>query len=411
MFLFNYILCILLLSSTVFGQVLEKGFAFKRHKQKSTTVPFKLVNNLIIIPVFINNSDTLRFILDTGVQSVLLTELSAGKTLHLNYVRKVRVQGLGLGAEVEAFQSYGNNFYFSGIEGKNVDMLILKEDIFFLSSKLGLQVHGLIGYDIFKNFIVEIDYDSEVLILHNPLRVNRKKLKGITLPLTIENTKPYLNASIVQDDSSKIAVKLIVDTGASHSVSLDRTDSSKIKLPNQTIESYLGKGISGDIKGKIGRILGLQVGNFQLLDIPASFPDSIYTKNVSGLAHRNGNLGADILRRFHVIFDYANQQLILRPSQRYKEPFNYNMSGIDVGTPMPGFPLYVISGVTTESPAHKAGLQTNDQIIAIDGNNVTKYTLNDILELFQSKPNKKIKLTVLRDTQTVKTTIVLKRPI
>ena len=34
-----------------------------------------------------------------------------------------------------------------------------------------------------------------------------------------------------------------------------------------------------------------------------------------------------------------------------------------------------------------------------------------ILELFQSKPNKKIRLTVLRDTQTVKATIILKRPI
>ncbi len=411
MLFFKYFFCLLFLSTSVFGQTLEKGFAFKRHRQKSVTIPFKLVNNLIIIPVFINDSDTLRFILDTGVQSVLLTELGVGNSLNLNYIRKIRVQGLGLGTDVEAFQSYGNRFEFSGIEGKNIDMLILKEDIFFLSSKLGLQVHGLIGYDIFKDFIVEIDYDRTLLTLHNPLRVNRKKLKGIILPLTIENTKPYLNASIVQDDSTKIDIKLIVDTGASHSVSLDRTDSSKIKLPHQTIESYLGKGISGDIKGKIGRILSLQLANFQLLDIPASFPDSIYTRNVSGLGRRNGNLGADILRRFHVIFDYPNKALMLRPSQKFKEPFNYNMSGIDLGTPMPGFPLYVISGVTIASPAYEAGLQTNDQIIAIDGNNVARYTLNEILELFQSKPNKKIRLTVLRDTQTVKTTIILKRPI
>jgi C-terminal processing protease CtpA/Prc len=112
-----------------------------------------------------------------------------------------------------------------------------------------------------------------------------------------------------------------------------------------------------------------------------------------------------------VIFDYQSKQLLLRPSQQFKKPFNYNMSGLDVGTPLPGLPLYVIAGVTTHSPAHEAGLQQNDQIMTIDGTNVSQYTLNDILELFQSKPGKKIKLTVMRNATTVKAVIILKRPI
>lgn len=396
---------------TLCGQILEKGFTFKRSRQKSVIIPFKMVNNLIIIPMFINGSDTMRFILDTGVESVLITELTKRDSLNLLYVRKINIRGLGLGEEIEAFQSYGNNFEFSDIVGKNIDMLILKQDIFFLSSKLGMEVHGLIGYDIFKSFIVEIDYDRQLLTLHNPARVKRKKLKGVVFPLSIENTKPYLHASITQDDSSQIDVKLIIDTGASHSISLDRTDSSRIKIPLQTIETYLGKGLSGDIQGKIGRILALKLADFQLKDIAASYPDEIYTKNVAGVGHRNGNLGADVLKRFHVIFDYQSKQLLLRPSQQFKKPFNYNMSGLDVGTPLPGLPLYVIAGVTTHSPAHEAGLQQNDQIMTIDGTNVSKYTLNDILELFQSKPGKKIKLTVMRNATTVKAVIILKRPI
>ena len=406
-----FIFIFLLLPITLCGQILEKGFNFKHSRQKSVTIPFKMVNNLIIVPMFINGSDTMRFILDTGVESVLITELTQRDSLNLLYVRKINIRGLGLGEEIEAFQSYGNNFEFSGIVGKNIDMLILKQDIFFLSSKLGMEVHGLIGYDIFKSFIVEIDYDKQLLTLHNPARVKRKKLKGVVFPLSIENTKPYLHASITQDDSSKIDVKLIIDTGASHSISLDKTDSSLIKIPLQTIESYLGKGLSGDIKGKIGRILALKLADFQLKDIAASYPDEIYTKNVVGVGHRNGNLGADVLKRFHVIFDYQSKQLLLRPSQQFKKPFNYNMSGLDVGTPLPGLPLYVIAGVTTHSPAHEAGLQQNDQIMTIDGTNVSQYTLNDILELFQSKPGKKIKLTVMRNATTVKAVIILKRPI
>lgn len=406
-----FIFIFLLVPITLCGQILEKGFTFKHSRQKSVTIPFKMVNNLIIVPMFINGSDTMRFILDTGVESVLITELTQRDSLNLLYVRKINIRGLGLGEEIEAFQSYGNNFEFAGIVGKNIDMLILKQDIFFLSSKLGMEVHGLIGYDIFKSFIVEIDYDKQLLTLHNPARVKRKKLKGVVFPLSIENTKPYLHASITQDDSSQIDVKLIIDTGASHSISLDKTDSSLIKIPLQTIESYLGKGLSGDIKGKIGRILALKLADFQLKDIAASYPDEIYTKNVAGVGHRNGNLGADVLKRFHVIFDYQSKQLLLRPSQQFKKPFNYNMSGLDVGTPLPGLPLYVIAGVTTHSPAHEAGLQQNDQIMTIDGTNVSQYTLNDILELFQSKPGKKIKLTVMRNATTVKAVIILKRPI
>ena len=39
-------------------------------------VHFKLENNLIIIPVQINNSSTLNFILDTGLKNTIITELN-----------------------------------------------------------------------------------------------------------------------------------------------------------------------------------------------------------------------------------------------------------------------------------------------------------------------------------------------
>jgi hypothetical protein len=395
----------------LFGQILEKGFFFTRSRQKTVHISFKMVNNLIILPLFINGSDTMRFILDTGVQSILLTELTQSDSLNLHYIRKIHIKGLGLGEDMEAYQSYGNLVEFSGVVGKNIEVLILKDDIFFLSTKLGMQVHGLIGFDIFSKFVVEIDYDKMLLTLHNPTKVKRKKFKGTHIPISIENTKPYIYGSIVQDDSSKIDVKLIVDTGASHAISLDRNTTNRIKLPKQTIDSYLGKGISGDIQGKIGRISALQIANFQLYDLIAAYPDEIYTKNVYGVANRNGNLGADILRRFHVVFDYPNKELILEPSKKYKEPFHYNMSGLDVGTPMPGFPLYVIVGVTVDSPAEVAGLQKNDQILIINGNYANQYSLNEILELFQSKPGKKIKITVRREDTLLKTVIILKSPI
>jgi hypothetical protein len=394
-----------------FAQTQQKGFAFTRKSQKSVTIPFKTVNNLIIIPLFINGSDTLHFILDSGVQTALLTSLEYGKMLSIHGAKTIHIRGLGDGEPIEAFQSYGNRFELRDILGVNVDMLVLKKDIFFLSQKLGLPVQGLIGYDIFKHFVVEIDYDDRLLTLHNPKKYKIKKKKGKILPISIENTKPYLKAKIIQEDSSQVNVKLIIDTGASHSISLDQSDSSHIILPQKTMDAFLGKGLNGDIQGKIGRLLALQIDNFMLQNPVSAYPDKTYTKNVQGVANRHGNLGADVLRRFHVVFDYQNVRIILKPSKKFKEPFNYDMSGIDVNTPLPGFPLYIIANITESSPAYVAGLKKDDQLVAIDGRNAADYSLNDIIMMFQSRHGKKIKITVKRNDQTVKTTLILQRVI
>ena len=52
------------------------GFLFDNPKRKSMYVDFKLISNLIIIPVSINGSDTMNFILDTGVKDPIITKLN-----------------------------------------------------------------------------------------------------------------------------------------------------------------------------------------------------------------------------------------------------------------------------------------------------------------------------------------------
>jgi hypothetical protein len=393
------------------AQVFEKGFSFVKDR-KVAALPFKLVNNLIILPVFVNGSDTLHFILDTGIKTALLTSLGESDSLSLHTVKKVSIQGWGNGEALTAWQSYGNTFNFSNAYiGKNIEMYVLESDIFSLSTKLGMKVHGLIGHDFFKDCIVEIDYDNRLLKLHNRKKFKHKKLKGTLLPFALENGKPYIHATVTQDDSSQIALKLVVDTGASHSLSLDIFSNATIKLPEKTIDSYLGKGMSGDIRGKIGRVQQLHIANYDLKDLTTSYPDSIYTRNVAGLSQRNGSLGSDILRRFHVFLDYHEQKMWLSPNKKFDEPFNYNMSGIDIYTPYPNLPCYIISDIADNSPAKEVGLQPNDQILYINGTSVADLSLDEIITLFNSKQGKKITITVKRNETTVKKTIILKRAI
>ncbi|MCU0451324.1 MAG: aspartyl protease family protein [Bernardetiaceae bacterium] len=380
-------------------------------KARSVEIPFKYVNNLMVIPLRINGSDTMRFILDTGVKTALITGLSHGESVQINDTRRIKIRGLGDGSDLDALLSYGNRFDIStNIRGDNHDILILTEDIFFLSTKLGMRVSGIIGYDVFKNFIAEIRYEERKIVLHRPEKYKRRP-PGIMLPLIIEEGKPYVETFIEQENGQRLKVKLLVDTGASYALSLDRLSDPGIVLPPKTVDTYLGRGLSGDIHGQLGRLKSLELGKYKFKNFTASYPDSASLRQVAGAVHRNGLLGADILKRFHVTLDYPNSRLYLKPNADYKRPFFYNLSGMEVVAPIPGLPSFTVSEVSAKSPAAEAGVQRSDEVLELNGRKVYFLTLNDFTELFHSKPGKKVTLTVKRGEQVLKMSFVLRQPI
>ncbi|MCS7018924.1 MAG: aspartyl protease family protein [Cytophagales bacterium] len=380
-------------------------------KAKSVTIPFRLANNLMIIPVSINGSDSLRFIVDTGVKTPLITSLNVSDSLQFSNARKIKIRGLGAGDDLEALLSYGNVFAFTPqLSARNHDLLILLQDVFMLSKKLGMYVNGIIGYDFFKDFIVEIDYETRRLVLHRP-QYYRKKLRGYSLPMEIVDGKPYVECYVKQCNGKRAKVRLLIDTGASSAVSLDVLSHPDIHYPTQYIEAYLGQGLSGDIHGKLGRIESLEIGKYVLKNVTASFPDSASLGMFAGSKQRNGQLGADVLKRFRVWMDYEGGRIYLKPNSFFKEPFHYNLSGMEVITPIPGLPLFTISEVSPHSPAAEAGLLPGDEILHINRRSAFSFRLTEIMALFQSKPGRKISISVRRGTQIITTQLVLRKPI
>ncbi len=415
-FLFAYFSLFRGTNTPLYAQNQIQNLSFVNSAQKSVSFPFKFINNLIILPVVINNSDTLQFILDTGVGISIMTELSIGDSLLLNYTRQVKINGLGQGEPIDALHSSGNNFNVSSIRGTNQDMIILLQNVFDLSSVFGTRIHGLLGYNIFVNFIVEIDYSKKIISFHDPETYKYKKgwwifqsgRKNETLPLIIHNTKPYILAYIVMNNGTRIPVKLLVDTGASHSLWLDAFSDTLIKVPETTTEVFLGKGLNGDIFGKLGKIPEVQIGNFVFSDPIVAFPDSISAGQSKGLDYRNGTLGAELLRRFNVIIDYPNKKITLAKNNNFNDPFKVNRCGIDIETPIPGLPYYRISHVRKGSPAEDAGLRRGDEIKYINNNHTYNLSINDIYEFFYKKPGKKVKLGINRDEYNFSVVIYLR---
>uniref|UniRef100_UPI00321774C5 aspartyl protease family protein n=1 Tax=uncultured Draconibacterium sp. TaxID=1573823 RepID=UPI00321774C5 len=388
----------------------NRGFLFDNPRDKRITFKFKTASNLIIIPVTINDSDTLNFILDTGVRYPIITELPFINKLNLNYMMPIEVKGLGEGVTLTAYRSGNNTMNIDGLTARNQEVQMIIDENFQISHMLGIPVHGLIGFNLFKDYVVEIDYANEKLTLHKPEYYKyRDRKKDIIMPLHFDGNKPFVRTSIVTDDLKEVPVKLMVDTGASDALWLSESSDERITLPQNHIETFLGKGLSGDLYGTKGRIDGIWVGPLVLPKPIVAFPNSELIDQLISSNDRNGTIGAEILRRFFVTIDYRNSRLTLRPTHKIKEEFNYNMSGMEVTNPMPGLPVYTITNIREDSPAFLAGLQENDQILSINSSNHKSLELNDINLLLQSKENRKIKVKVLRNGEEFKTSFELKK--
>jgi hypothetical protein len=361
---------------------------------------FKSESNLIIIPVRINNSDTLKFILDTGLKTTVITELPRADSTLMKFTDSTLIKGLGIEEDLKVLFSPENRLEIGSIYSDNYDFLYIKDKRLDLSSELGTPIHGIIGADVFKAFIVKISYTARQLVFFNPKKINaqRKYRRYETLPIKLFRDKPYIELPIVTMENDTVNAKLLIDNGAGDAVWLFRNSHPDIKIPENHRYNYLGKGINGQIFGYEGRIKSISLGKYTLKEVSCAFPDTIALNNVAilDLPGRNGSIGAELLVRFRVYVDYPNKQIALRRNQYFRRPFHFNMAGITVKAPVGKLPIYTIATLRKGSPADEAGLKPGDILTYINGKPAYTYELSEIHALMRDKPGRRILISVSR---------------
>lgn len=373
--------------------------------------PFERYNNLVIIPVTLNGKITVRFILDSGVQNCILTEPLVANLLNLTYDRSISFSAPGQQDSIVAHVAKNVNLRLPGIEGQGISMLVLDQDYLNLSNQLGTEVFGIIGYELFSRFVIEINYDKKVVKFYEPSFFNPKSYYE-KIPLIIRGTKPYMAAEITQKNGTKMNVALMVDSGASHAILLDQTTNENIFLPEKNLVASLGKGLGGDIEGAVARVSRVKVGKFSFDEVIASFPDEgSYGLIPQEAERRNGTIGGEILSRFNLIFDYFSQTLYLTKSVEYQKKFEYDMSGLEVVAHGTELNRIRVVNVRDNSPAKRAGIMEGDIIKTVNGLTITNTSLNFITTLMRLKKGKKVTLRLLRNGEEVKATFKLERMI
>ncbi|MCU0439872.1 MAG: aspartyl protease family protein [Raineya sp.] len=383
-------------------QSFSQGFDFKDHKKKYARIPFKLYNNLIIVPVLLNkNADTLNFILDTGVGYTMITDSTFVDKLQIPpHTRKVGVKGGGIGEVVYTYIISSQQLELKDFIAKNLTILVTSKSLEYISQYAGIKIHGIVGYDFFRKLVVKINYQKKELEVYNnhyfEKKIVKKNQTNNILKLQIQKQKPYFFAKVINDKDDSINVKLLLDTGAGHSLSLDKESKKGITLPSKTIENYLGLAINGLIEGKMGRIKGLGIGKYYWKDVLCSFPDSLLILHRTENVDKQGSIGIGLLERFAIILDYSNERFILEPNIKLNKKFDIGFSGVDVVASPKNFEIYLVSNIHPLSPAYVSGLQIGDELFAINNQVLTNLTISQVYELLDGVENKVLNLLIKR---------------
>ncbi|MDB5145612.1 MAG: peptide-binding protein, partial [Mucilaginibacter sp.] len=71
--------------------------------EKSVRLPFRLVRNLVIIKLKINDRGPFNFVLDTGVGLMIITDPKMVDSISIQNKRTIKMAGLGEGDAYEAY--------------------------------------------------------------------------------------------------------------------------------------------------------------------------------------------------------------------------------------------------------------------------------------------------------------------
>ncbi len=396
------ILCVLFSSALpAHAQIQVLGLHFKKTTKKRVTLPFQQYNNLIIISLKINNlHDSLNFVVDTGVGYTLITDPAVKDRLKLNCTRTVKISGFGRNDALNGCVAQVQKITIGKhILAQKQTLIVLEKDVLELSAYAGIKIHGLIGYDLFSKFVVQVDYVLQKLTLFNPTYFDSKSLKKMrSLPILIDEMKPYIQSPVclLNDTTQKLPLKLLLDTGAGHSLSLDVGTHPYLALPARTLPSQLGMALNGSIDGVIGRVKSLQLDDILIENIITTFPDSatVAHRLQLGVAFRQGNIGCGLLSRFKLVFDYLGGKVYFKPNKSFKEPFEFSTSGIELTATPPYYSEIKIGGVRDGSPAYKVGLRRGDKILAVDDQITKNKKLGEIYKLLNKEAGKRISILV-----------------
>lgn len=372
---------------------------------QSEPIPVMLFENIIYLPVKVNGSQALVFVLDTGASDVTAVDEGTAGSLGLRSSQGGTVRGAGSEAVATRLLE-GVSFSVSGmdISGFRTITIPLKR----MEPYWGKKKEGLLGGNLLGRVVFRIDYEIPQVTFFDPKSYSAFG-QGQVVPLTIQANTPFVKARVAAEGGGEAVEGLfLLDTGVRQTfINTPFTARNKLlERSRRKVENITGFGISGVTRGLVGRVASIRIADFRLERPVVELCTE--TEGIGASAAFDGIIGADILSRFRVVFDYTGRRMILEKSKNFGEPFEYDMAGLYMIAQGEANDRFMIANVVRDSPAAEAGLEEGDEILTVDKKEASSFTLETLRRYFR-KEGRTVSLNVRRDGKKLSLTLCLKR--
>lgn len=261
------------------------------------TIPLFLnEHNANYVRAILNGTDTLILNFDTGSSDITLTKETLQNKLKSSVQLYNKNHDLQIGTRHYQSPVYPAELTAHGTEGR-------------------------FGWDIFDGYIVELNYDKQIMIVHSKLPASvRSDKKYSPLPMYyVDNI--FLIQSTIRHKKANQTGLFLFDSGYERTAMLD---SDLLKAGNfpvaemPVIKKVLMKGGQGnEIPVITSGLDQLSIGKYTLRQVPVQLQN--VNKPMRGLdIHILGN---EVLKRFNTVMDFQHNMVYLKPSKHFRDDY------------------------------------------------------------------------------------------
>ena len=255
-------------------------------------VPFELVTNMPWLRVSAAGGAAAWFVVDSGASKSVLDSGHAAR-LGIRIDGTVDITGAGAGS-VKAGLANDVRYAFHGVTVTAPASFVL--DLGFSQEVHGRPMAGILGSDLFRAYVVSLDYEARRMSLYGPQTFDGRGF-GESIPIILVKDKPHVRAMLTIPGKAPVERTLLVDTGSGDAVD----DELVASLPDRRQVSG-GVGIGERHPVFVGRFEAAQIGSFVI-------------PQPTGVSGGPPLVGGEVLRRFTVTLDYARGRMLLKENR------------------------------------------------------------------------------------------------
>jgi hypothetical protein len=371
------------------------------------TIPINVIAGLVLMSGEVNQSNPLDLILDTG-SSISIVNPSAVGMSGLASTHSTEAAGIAKGSGQTLQMS--DNCELSWGVGEEQLRLVRQQcatmNIDYIAAQVGKRVDGIFGSNLFLHYVIAIDYEQQ-RVTFTP-SANGTSPAGFAVPIEISGNVPYVLATIQGEDGKKVLARFLIDSGTAGAMILSKKfldAHTGLTAPSHLVDTATVTAVGGAIHSKRARLPEVTLGPFVLSGVVAVVPET--SLGVLSDGNVAGFIGAEILDRFTVIWDYAGKKMCLSPNHTLGTSFDTDCSGLHLVSPGPQYQRVFIDSVLPGSPAAMFGLKANDEIVTVNGvGGLPLWRVSRALR----QADTSVSITILRETRSIKFTLPLRSP-